>query len=86
VKKPSDSVTRGGALKQIVLPALAAAFAASALPAQAGDNKRQFHYQNKPGPGGKKCDGCRFFRKPAACSVVTGTISSDGWCIAWARR
>ncbi len=86
MKKSSDSVTRRGALKQIVLPALAAAFAATTLPAQAADNKKQFHYQDKPGPGGKKCAGCRFFRAPKGCSIVTGTISPDGWCIAWAKR
>ena len=86
VKKPSDSVTRGGALKAIVLPALAAAFSATALPAEAADNKKQFHYQDKPGPGGKKCAGCRFFRGPRGCSIVTGAIIPDGWCIAWAKR
>ncbi len=86
MKEPSDSVTRRGALKQIVLPALAAAFAATALPAQASDNKKQFHYQDKPGPAGKKCSNCRFFRAPSGCSIVTGKISPDGWCIAWAKR
>ncbi|HTW85478.1 MAG TPA: high-potential iron-sulfur protein [Candidatus Sulfotelmatobacter sp.] len=54
--------------------------------AQAADNKKQFHYQDKPGPGGKKCAGCRFFRAPHGCSIVTGTISPNGWCIAWAKR
>ncbi len=86
MKEPSDSLTRGGALKQIVLPALAAAFAATALPARATDNKKQFHYQDKPGPSGKKCSNCRFFRAPSGCSIVTGKIGPDGWCIAWAKR
>ena len=86
MKKPSDSLTRGGALKAIVLPALAVALAATTTPAWASDNKKQLHYQDKPGRGGKKCSGCRFFRKPAACSIVTGTISPEGWCIAWAKR
>jgi hypothetical protein len=86
VRKSSDFVTRGGALKAIVLPALAAVFAAGALPAEAADNKKQFHYQDKPGPGGKKCAGCRFFRAPHGCTIVTGTISPNGWCIAWAKK
>jgi hypothetical protein len=78
-------VKRSQALKGlIVLPALAALSAP--LAAEAADNKKQFHYQDKPGPGGKKCDGCRFFRKPHGCSIVTGTISPNGWCIAWAKR
>ncbi len=84
----SDKLSRREALKQIViLPALAGVLAAGEMrPAAAADNKKQFHYQDKPGPGGKKCSGCRFFRKPSACSIVTGKISPDGWCIAWAKR
>jgi hypothetical protein len=54
--------------------------------AQAADNKKQFKYQDKPGPGGKKCSQCRFFRPPHGCSIVTGTISPNGWCIAWAKK
>jgi hypothetical protein len=86
VKKTSEALTRGGALKAIVLPALAAALGATTLTARAADNKKQFHYQDKPGPGGKKCAGCRFFRPPHVCTIVTGTISPNGWCIAWAKR
>lgn len=83
----SDKLNRAGALKQlIVLPALATMIGVSATAANAADNKKQFHYQDKPGPGGKQCSGCRFFRKPSACSIVTGKISPDGWCIAWAKR
>lgn len=78
---------RSDVIKQlIVLPALAGALAAEAAPALAADNKKQFHYQDKPGPGGKKCSECRFFRKPHGCSIVTGTISPNGWCIAWVKR
>lgn len=78
---------RSDAIKQlIVLPALAGVLAAGTAPAVAADNKKQFRYQDQPGPGGKKCSGCRFFRAPKACSIVTGTISPTGWCIAWARR
>ena len=81
------STTRKEALRTlIVLPALAGALALGATPADAADNKKQFHYQDKPGPGGKKCAGCRFFRAPAGCSIVTGTIGPNAWCIAWAKR
>jgi len=79
--------TRGGAIKtMIVLPALAALAGIATGPADAADNKKQFHYQDKPGPQGKKCASCRFFRAPHGCSIVTGTISPNGWCIAWAKR
>lgn len=79
---------RSDAIKQlIVLPALAGALAAGELStALAADNKKQFRYQEKPSLDGKKCSGCRFFRSPKGCSVVTGTISPNGWCIAWSRR
>jgi hypothetical protein len=78
---------RSDAIKQlIVLPALAGALAAESAPAFAADNKAQFHYQDKPGKNGEKCSGCRFFRKPKSCSIVTGTISPNGWCIAWSKR
>jgi hypothetical protein len=83
----SDKQTRKEALRSlIVLPALAGALAMGMAPADAADNKKQFHYQDKPGPGGKKCGGCRFFKAPNGCSIVTGTISPNGWCIAWAKR
>ena len=81
-------LTRGEILRHIVvLPALAAALAADAgTAAFAKDNKKQFHYQDKPGPGGKKCAQCRFFKAPSGCSIVTGKISPNGWCIAWAKK
>ncbi len=84
----AKNVTRGDALKQlIVLPALAGMLAAGALStAEAADNKKQFKYQDKPGPHGQKCSGCRFFKKPNACTIVHGKISPNGWCIAWAKR
>jgi hypothetical protein len=83
----SNNPTRKEALRTlIVLPALAGAVAFGTATAEAADNKKQFHYQDKPGPGGKKCAGCRFFRAPHGCSIVTGAISPNGWCIAWAKR
>lgn len=87
MKDDSDNLTRKDALKKlVVLPALAATLAAGTLPADAADNKKQFHYQDKPGRNGQKCSGCRFFRPPSACKIVTGKISPNGWCIAWAKK
>jgi hypothetical protein len=84
----SKNVTRGDALKQlVVLPALAGMLAAGSLSvADAADNKKQFKYQDKPGPKGQKCSGCRLFKPPHGCQVVHGTISPNGWCIAWVKR
>jgi hypothetical protein len=85
--RSSENLTRGEALKHlIVLPALAGLVVAGSTVAQAADNKAQFKYQNKPGKNGQKCSGCRFFKAPASCQIVTGSISPNGWCIAWAAK
>jgi hypothetical protein len=36
-------------------------------------------YQTQP-KGWPRCDRCRMFQSPAACSLVKGLISSTGWC------
>lgn len=86
--QPRKELTRADALKHlVVLPALAGALGLGlTATASAANNQKQFKYQNKPGAGGKKCSQCRFFKKPHSCSVVTGTISPNGWCIAWAKK
>ena len=79
-------VSRGLVLKGLAaVPLAALAVGATLSPAQAKGSKKQFKYQDKPGPKGQKCDGCRFFRKPNACTLVDGKISPNGWCIAWAK-
>ena len=83
-----SSVSRGRALKSIAtLPFAALAVGATLSAAQAvPDNKKQFKYQDKPGPKGAKCSGCRFFKAPHGCTIVHGTISPTGWCIAFAPK
>ena len=81
-----SSVSRGLVLKRLAaIPVLALGVGATLSPAQAADNKKQFKYQDKPGKGGQKCVGCRFFKKPNGCTIVHGKISPNGWCIAWAK-
>ena len=82
-----SSLSRGLVLKRLAaVPLLALGVGATLSPAQAAvDNKKQFKYQDKPGRNGAKCVGCRFFRKPNACTIVHGKISPNGWCIAWAK-
>ena len=82
-----SSVSRGLVLKRLAaIPFVALGAGAALSPAQAAtDNKKQFKYQDKPGPKNQRCDGCRFFRKPNACTIVHGKISPSGWCIAWAK-
>lgn len=59
-----------------------------ALPARARTatgSKEDFHYQDRPN-GGKRCADCVQFIPPAACQVVAGTISPDGWCMAFTPK
>jgi len=59
--------------------------ALAATPAEASKMSQQLaHYQNKP-KNGRECDACKFFRKPHSCTVVSGTISREGWCMLWAK-
>ncbi len=84
----SSKPTRLEAIKQlVVLPALAGVLALTATSiAEAANNQKQFKYQTKPGKNGQKCSGCKLFKAPNACQVVTGTISPNGWCMIWAKR
>jgi uncharacterized membrane protein len=82
-----SSVSRGEAIKRLaIVPAAALGVAAGMSPAQAADNKKQFKYQDKPGVHGQKCSGCRLFRPPSSCQVVTGKISPNGWCTAYVKK
>ena len=86
-------ISRSDALKGIiVLPALAATFGSLTLEAQAAkQSKGSVKYQNHP-KGSQKCAGCRFFIKgttasaSGACQIVSGSISPNGWCVAWAKK
>jgi High potential iron-sulfur protein len=79
--------TRKEALRSlIVLPALAGALAFGTATADAADNKAQFKYQNHPNANGQKCSTCSLFKPPNACKVVTGTISPNGWCVAYSPK
>lgn len=78
----------------VVLPTLAGLLvAAGAAPAQAAPkgSQAQFKYQSKPN-GSKKCSNCTFFiagKTPTAsgtCKIVEGTISPNGYCIAYSAK
>lgn len=42
-------------------------------------------YQNKP-DGDKRCSNCLNFLHPSSCAIVEGTISANGYCMAWAKK
>ncbi|HEY1881965.1 MAG TPA: high-potential iron-sulfur protein [Candidatus Cybelea sp.] len=75
----------------IVLPALAGLFLTQTSPAQAKGSQAQFKYQKTP-KNGQKCSGCSQFvpgksaTADGTCKVVDGTISPNGWCIAWSKK
>ncbi len=74
----------------IMLPAFAAV-ASTGARAAAKASKSAVKYQSKP-EGGHDCKGCKFFKhgKTAkangTCSVVEGSISPNGWCVAWSKK
>jgi hypothetical protein len=80
--------TRREALRSlIVLPALAGALALSAAGAEAASNNQaQFKYQTHPNKNGQKCSQCALFKPPSSCKLVTGTISPNGWCVAFSAK
>ncbi|HEU5481169.1 MAG TPA: high-potential iron-sulfur protein [Candidatus Tumulicola sp.] len=84
--------TRGEFVQSAVaLPALAALLASTAAPAQAKGSQAQFKYQSKPN-GSKKCSNCTFFipgksaTANGTCKIVDGTISPNGYCIAYSPK
>jgi hypothetical protein len=89
----SREISRADALKGlIVLPALAAGFGALTLEAEAAKSaKAAVKYQDHP-KGAQKCSGCRYFIKGktatanGTCQIVSGSISPNGWCVAWAKK
>jgi hypothetical protein len=56
--------------------------------ARADDDKvdpSTVQYQTTPN-NGQQCSGCVNFLAPNACKVVSGTISPNGWCVAFAPK
>jgi hypothetical protein len=88
----SGSVTRKGALVQmLVLPALAGGLFVGTTVAARADSRVDLKYQSTP-KDGKKCSACVLFvpgktaKDDGTCKVITGAISPNGWCTAFAQR
>jgi len=47
--------------------------------------KEAMKYQDKPN-GDQRCDNCMQFEPPSSCKVVAGTVSPQGYCIAWVKK
>jgi hypothetical protein len=84
----SDPSRRGILRAGLMIIAGGAAVAASAAHADDSDSKVDqsvVQYQTMP-KDGAMCSGCVNFVAPAACKVVKGTISPNGWCVAYAPK
>ena len=53
--------------------------------AQAKASKAALKYQDHPN-GEQMCSNCLQFVPPGSCKVVEGTISPNGYCIAWTKK
>lgn len=84
------SISRKEILTAIVMLPAFAVLATTATQA-AGASKASVKYQTTP-KDGHDCAGCKFFLpgKPTTaagkCSVVAGSISPKGWCVAWEAK
>jgi hypothetical protein len=80
-----DAATR----RQILRAGLAVVGGVAAISSGARAQEKiapaQVQYQTTP-KDGAKCSGCVNFEAPAACKIVSGTISPEGWCIAFAPK
>jgi len=71
--------------------ALMGALSGRLLADAAKGSKAQYRYQDLP-KHGQRCAACRFFIKGktpvsrGACTLVAGSISPLGWCIAFAKK
>lgn len=75
----------------VVLPALAAAFAGRAAADSSKASQASMHYQTTPN-GSMHCSECKFFvpgqdaQSNGSCQVVDGSISPNGYCIAFTSK
>lgn len=59
----------------------------AAAPAVAGSKFSQAMAKYQPTPkGAQTCANCTQFQPPAACKVVDGNISPNGWCFLYAKK
>jgi hypothetical protein len=84
-----SKMSRRSVLKRATLLA-GTVMAASVLPgkqalAQQKVSKEAMKYQDTPN-GDKQCSNCLQFVPPASCKVVEGTISPNGYCLAWVKK
>ncbi len=90
------NVSRSDVLQKLAVAPLAiGALAALRSQADAASKTSQAAVKYVSHPvGGKKCDQCRFYlpaksdpmKKNGGCKIVAGSISPNGYCIAYAKK
>jgi len=85
----SSAISRRNLLKRVALLTGAAVVGAGVCvpdaAAQQKATKEAMKYQDKP-KGDQQCSNCAQFVAPDGCKVVQGTISPQGYCIAWVKK
>jgi hypothetical protein len=78
----------GGA---VLLPALARVLSAAAAADASKASQASMHYQTSP-KGDSQCSKCQFFipgkdaQSTGTCRIVDGSISPNGYCMAFAAK
>jgi hypothetical protein len=87
-----SELTRKQALTHLlVLPALAGVLVGGMTAVARADSRVDLKYQSTP-KGKQKCSDCMLFvpgktaTDDGTCKVITGAISPNGWCTAFAQR
>jgi hypothetical protein len=85
--KPPNPSSRRNAVKAMTWLAAAAALPAMArrAAAQGKVSKTAVQYQDQP-KNDQRCSGCLHFVAPQQCKLVEGSISPNGWCMAYAAK
>ena len=81
-------VSRRSLLKGVVMFAgasLTAVLGTGTARAQQKATKEAMKYQDKPN-GDKQCGNCLQFTAPNSCKIVEGTVSPQGYCMAWTKK
>lgn len=73
--------------RKILQAGLGAIGGVVAIRAQAQEKiaQAQVQYQTQP-KDGQKCSLCVNFEAPNSCKIVAGTITPEGWCIAFGPK
>ena len=84
-------LSRRGFMRSVGLVAGIGALVGAGLtagPAAAGSKFSQAmaKYQPTPKGPGQTCSTCTQFQPAAACKVVDGEISANGWCFLYAKK